>query len=128
MTTDVVPTEAEVPKRRSLSRFAFPLRFSLASLLLLMIPLGVACVWLRNYLDYRPLDWVAYSAVTLDHDLHEKRTVLVNFTAEWDPNSSWCERHAVDPPTVRKLIRARRIVPMRTDFTAGSPEIRAALH
>ena len=81
LATNPVPRSSRsAPRRRS--RF---LRFSLASLLLLMIPLGFGFVWLGYCLDNRPIHWVNYSAAELDRNLDEGRIVLVNFRATWDP-------------------------------------------
>ena len=94
---------------------------------LLMIPLGFGFVWLHNYLDNRPINWVTYSAAELDRNIQERRTVLINFRATWDMVTVMHERTAVETPKVRRWIRSRDVIPMRADYTNGSPHIAAAL-
>jgi thiol:disulfide interchange protein len=113
---------AALPRRR---RTVF--RFRLATMLLMMIPLGVGFVWLRNYLDNRPIEWVTYSPEALKQNLRDGRTVLLSFRATWDLTGVMHEQFALEVPAVRRRIRALGVVPMRADFTDGSPEIMAAL-
>jgi thiol:disulfide interchange protein len=95
-------------------------------MLLLIVPVGIAFVWLRNYLDNRPIEWVTYSANALDENLRAGRTVMINFTANWDLTSKMHEL-ALEAPAVRRRIRALDIVPQRADYTDGSQEIEDAL-
>ena len=96
-------------------------------MLLLMIPLGFGFVWLRNYLDNRPINWVTYSAAELDRNNHQGRTVLINFRATWDVATVMHEPTALETPKVRRWIQAHGVVAMRADYTNGSPQIKAAL-
>jgi thiol:disulfide interchange protein len=95
-------------------------------MLLLIFPIGIAFEWLRNYLDNRPIEWVTCSANALDENLRAGRMVMINFTATWDVNTRMHEV-ALETPAVRRRIRALDIVPLRADYTDGSPEIEDAL-
>jgi len=96
-------------------------------MLLLMIPLAVGFVWLHNYLDNRPINWVTYSTAELDRNLDKGRTVLVNFRAAWTISCVTHEPLALETPNVRRWIRFHDLIAMRADYTNGSPEIKAAL-
>ena len=103
------------------------LQIRLAVLLVLMIPLGFGFIWLRKYLDSRPIEWIPYSKATLDQNLAENRTVMINFTARWNLTNAMHERYVFRTPQVGRWIRAHDVVPVRADWTNDSPEIRAAL-
>ena len=94
---------------------------------MLMIPLAFSFLWLRSYLDNRPIRWVTYSAADLDRNLRDGRTVLLNFRAEWHPTCVMHEFYALETPKVRHWIRSRGVVAMSADYTHGSPQIAAAL-
>jgi suppressor for copper-sensitivity B len=98
-------------------------------MLWLMIPLGFGFVWVQNYLDNRPIEWVAYSPEVLDENLRDGRMVLLSFTARWHPgdDNAMPEYTALARKSVRRLIRSMGIVPIRADGTDESPEVRAAL-
>jgi thiol:disulfide interchange protein len=113
-------TTPSSPRRRLL-------RFGLASLLLLMVPLGLCFVWARDYLNRRPIQWVPYSDAELQKNLREGRRVLVNFTANWSPISMMHGPFALDTPTVTRRVRSSGVVAIRADYTNSSPEITAAL-
>lgn len=96
-------------------------------MLLLFVPLSFGFLWLRNYLDSRPIDWVVYSETELDRYRAEGRTVLLNFTADWDPNCVFLERVTLESPSVKQWIRSHGVVAMRADCTYSPPEIMNAL-
>ena len=114
-------------KAPSSSRKPRILRFGLASLLLLMIPLGLGFAWLRHYWINRPIEWRPYSAAELDHHLGEGRTVLVCFYGRWDLTSAWLGPSRVDTPQVTRWMRTHGVIAMEADYTNHSPEIEAAL-
>jgi thiol:disulfide interchange protein len=121
-TNTVKQAAAPMPLRRRRFR-----QFGLSSLLLAMIPLGALFLGIRNYLDNRPIEWVPYSAKSLERELDDGRVVLISFSAEWSMNALVNERYALDRSQVKRYVRTHRVVPMKADWTDGSDEIRDAL-
>ena len=83
-----------------------------------MIPAGVLSLWLSVVFDDRPIEWVAYSDPEFERYVkRENKSVLIFFTADWDPTASWVEKQALNDYWVRWLIRRKSIVAMKADLT-----------
>jgi thiol:disulfide interchange protein DsbD len=73
------------------------------------------------------IDWVPFSKGRLEREIAGGRTVFVDFTADWCITCKFNERTAIDTPGVRALLKERRVVAMKADWTNANPEITAAL-
>jgi thiol:disulfide interchange protein DsbD len=73
------------------------------------------------------IDWVPFSAATMESLLGEGRPVFVDFTADWCITCKVNERLAINTPAVRAFLREADIVPVKADWTNSDPEITAAL-
>lgn len=69
------------------------------------------------------LDWEPYSTAKLEQLLAERKTVMVDFTANWCPNCHFNSAHAINTPRVEQLVRANGVVPLLADWSNPSPEI-----
>jgi thiol:disulfide interchange protein len=92
-----------------------------------MIPLGLSFVWLRDYLDHRPIEWIPFSRATVQYHLGKRETLLINFRADWDVGSALLSR-TFQTRAVRKAIRTYAVISIDTDYTSPSAEIKAALN
>lgn len=102
-------------------------RYRLSTLLVMIAAVAVGLTWLRNYLDSRPLAWVPYSPAELQRELGAGRTVLLCFTADWDPAPRHLQWLIERTPELRRAIRSRRVTPMLADWSNDSPQVRHAL-
>ena len=71
--------------------------------------------------------WVPFSASELSALRASGKPVFLDFTADWCLTCKFNERTAIDTPSVRQLLRDKKIVPMKADWTNANPEITAAL-
>jgi thiol:disulfide interchange protein len=102
-------------------------RFSLARLLILMIPLGFGFMWLRHYFDTRPIEWRPYSAEALNQHRVAGRTVLLVFTADWSTVATYNKKFVLETPPVRRAIRSGNVVALHADCTNWSQQCRAGI-
>jgi thiol:disulfide interchange protein DsbD len=73
------------------------------------------------------IEWVPFSARALADLQTSGKSVFVDFTADWCITCKFNERTAIDTPAVQKLLREKKVIPMRADWTNANPEITAAL-
>jgi len=73
------------------------------------------------------IEWVPFSAKELAALQASGKSVFVDFTADWCITCKFNERTAIDTAAVRQLLRDKKVVPMRADWTNANPEITAAL-
>lgn len=73
------------------------------------------------------IEWVPFSAQKLSDLQASGKSVFVDFTADWCIFCKFNERTAINTPAVRELLKAKKVVPMRADWTNANPEITAAL-
>ena len=71
--------------------------------------------------------WVPFSARELSALQASGKPIFVDFTADWCITCKFNERTAIDTPAVRQLLRDKKVVPMKADWTNANPEITAAL-
>jgi len=70
------------------------------------------------------LPWEPFSESRLTALLKEKKTVLVDFTADWCGNCKFNESFALNTKATQSFVQEHDIVPLVADFTDGSPEVR----
>ena len=73
------------------------------------------------------IEWVPFSAKELAALQASGKSVFVDFTADWCITCKFNERTAIDTAAVQQLLREKKVVPMRADWTNANPEITAAL-
>ncbi len=73
------------------------------------------------------LPWSQYSEPALKNALRDGRTVLLNFTAEWDMSTHAITLPALHSDTVVKLIKSNNVLPMNADFTNRSSDLKKKL-
>ena len=71
--------------------------------------------------------WVPYSAKELERLRSEGKPVFLDFTATWCLTCQFNDRTAINIPSVRKLLKAKGITPMKGDWTNSDPAITEAL-
>ena len=71
--------------------------------------------------------WVPFSARELQALQASGKSVFVDFTADWCITCKFNERTAINTPAVQQLLREKKVVPMKADWTNANPEITAAL-
>lgn len=104
-------------------------RFSLATLLLILVWSGILLAWFAPRLVTEPpqIAWEPYSDRTLKKHLILEQPVLINFTADWSIPAIQNET-LFESAAVRRLLRERGVVCLRADWTDGSPEIQDVLN
>lgn len=70
-----------------------------------------------------PIKWQPYDLKVLDAALQEKKTVLVDFTADWCLTCKVNEKTVLDSKPVTDKLQELRVVTMQADWTNGNPEI-----
>jgi len=73
------------------------------------------------------IEWVPFSARELSALRASGKSVFVDFTADWCITCKFNERTAIDTPAVRQLLRDKKVIPVKADWTKANPEITAAL-
>lgn len=73
------------------------------------------------------LPWQPFAVQTLKQLARERKTVLVDFTADWCQTCKFLEATVLNTAETRKLIEANQIVTLQADWTDGSPEISSML-
>ena len=101
--------------RIAMSGSKHPFRFKLSTVLLLVVPVAILSLFLSAYYDNQPIQWQAYSKAVLQKHLANRKTVLVFFTATWDPTAQTVEEKALETSRIRRLLRRRGIIPLRAD-------------
>ena len=74
--------------------------------------------------DTAKLPWEEFSEAKLQAALAEKKTVLVDFTADWCMTCKTVEKFALNTPETKELIEQHDIVTLYADYTHQSPEIK----
>lgn len=73
------------------------------------------------------IEWVPFSAKELAAMQTAGKSVFVDFTADWCITCKFNERTAINTPAVQQLLREKKAVSMKADWTNANPEITAAL-
>jgi suppressor for copper-sensitivity B len=74
------------------------------------------------------LHWEPFSESRLTALLKEKKTVLIDFTAEWCVNCKVNEGVALNTQDTQAFVEKHDIVPLLADFTEQPPELKRWLH
>jgi suppressor for copper-sensitivity B len=79
----------------------------------------------RTTVSHAPhaLAWQPFSRDFLEQLTRERKTVLVDFTADWCLTCKTLEAIVLNTAETRNLIEANKIVTLQADWTDGSPEI-----
>ena len=70
-----------------------------------------------------PITWQPYDIKQLDLALQSKKTVLVDFTADWCLTCKVNEKTVLDSKPVTDKLQALKVVTMQADWTTQNPEI-----
>jgi thiol:disulfide interchange protein len=100
----------------------------LATLLLVMVPLGLLFLGVRYWWQSRPIEWKDYSQALVEQELDEGRIVVVHFTAQWDMTSAWNGVILSHSPELRRYSHTHSTTFVMADWTEESDEIRDALY
>jgi thiol:disulfide interchange protein len=73
------------------------------------------------------LQWQSFSQPTLAELTSERKTVMIDFTAEWCLNCKLNLRNAIETQKVAQIIEANHVVPLLADLTQESAEIQQML-
>lgn len=74
------------------------------------------------------LAWKDFSLEELVQLTAQRKTVLVDFTANWCPTCKYNEATALNRSAVRRLVDENGVVTLKADWTDGSDEIRTFLN
>jgi DsbC/DsbD-like thiol-disulfide interchange protein/cytochrome c biogenesis protein CcdA len=77
--------------------------------------------------DIGGIGWAPFSKERLEKEIATGRAVFVDFTADWCITCKFNERTAIETPQVRELLKEKRVLAMKADWTNANPEITAAL-
>ncbi|MFN5466544.1 MAG: protein-disulfide reductase DsbD family protein [Pirellulaceae bacterium] len=77
--------------------------------------------------DAHAINWVPYSEGELQKLLKQRKTVMIDFTADWCANCKTNLKTAIETEKVAKKIRDNRVVAMVADWTDFGPEIKQKL-
>jgi len=74
-----------------------------------------------------PLPWQPFSAKKLADLKAENKTVLVNFTADWDHSVKILEKVVLNTKEVRQVVMKHKIVALTADWTERNKEVENAI-
>jgi suppressor for copper-sensitivity B len=69
------------------------------------------------------LPWQPFSKELLKQLTRERKTVMVDFTADWCPNCKWFERWVLNTAPVKEVVTRNSVVPLVADYTDIPPEL-----
>ena len=72
--------------------------------------------------DSNELPWQPFSLELLQRLTAERKTVLVDFTADWCLTCKSNEAFALNQPETKKLVEENAVVTLKVDKTQASPE------
>jgi len=73
-----------------------------------------------RFTERGPIDWVYYTPQRFERALHEEKTVLMEFTAEWCLNCKALEQTVLHNDRVVAALADENVVPMKVDLTGNN--------
>lgn len=73
------------------------------------------------------LTWYMYSPSLLEKASADKKTVMIDFTANWCPSCKWNMATAIDKQPIGEVVKKHDVVPLLADLSEPSEEINAKL-
>ncbi|MBS0210862.1 MAG: thioredoxin family protein [Planctomycetes bacterium] len=73
--------------------------------------------------DPSRLPWEPFSIERLTALAGERRTVMVDFTADWCPTCKWLEKFVLNTPPMQEAVAERGIVTLLADWTHGDDDV-----
>lgn len=77
--------------------------------------------------DEGPINWTYYTPERFEAAIEQRKTVLIDFTAEWCLNCKALEEGVLHDQRIINLLAQEHIVPMKVDITANNPAGKAKL-
>lgn len=82
---------------------------------------GLVSIWIaREFTDRGPIPWIGYTPERFAEQLQKKKTVVLDFTAEWCLNCKALESGVLHREEIVRLLSASDVVPMRVDLTGNN--------
>jgi thiol:disulfide interchange protein len=73
--------------------------------------------------DPNRLPWSAFSRDVLEQLTRQRKTVMVDFTADWCPNCIALEEYVLNTAAIKRVVDQNGVVPLVADYTDTPPEI-----
>jgi thiol:disulfide interchange protein DsbD len=77
--------------------------------------------------DEGPIDWTYYTPERFETAIVQRKTVVMDFTAEWCLNCKALEESVLHDQRIVRLLAQEHIVPMKVDITGNNPAGKAKL-
>jgi thiol:disulfide interchange protein DsbD len=77
--------------------------------------------------DEGPINWTYYTPKQFEAAIAQRKTVVMDFTAEWCLNCKALEEGVLHDQRIIKLLAQEHIVPMKVDITGNNPAGKAKL-
>jgi thiol:disulfide interchange protein DsbD len=77
--------------------------------------------------DEGPINWTYYTPERFETAIEQRKTVVMDFTAEWCLNCKALEEGVLHDQRIIKLLAQEHIVPMKVDITGNNPAGKAKL-
>jgi thiol:disulfide interchange protein len=74
-----------------------------------------------------PIDWTYYTPERFETAIAQRKTVVMDFTAEWCLNCKALEESVLHDQRIVRLLAQEHIVPMKVDITGNNPAGKAKL-
>jgi thiol:disulfide interchange protein DsbD len=78
--------------------------------------------------DKGPINWIYYTPERFEVAIEQKKTVVMNFTAEWCLNCKVLEEGVLHDQRIINVLAQEHIVPMEVDITGNNPAGKAKLN
>ncbi|MBW2433931.1 MAG: thioredoxin family protein [Deltaproteobacteria bacterium] len=77
--------------------------------------------------DQGPINWTYYTPERFEAAIAQRKTVVMDFTAEWCLNCKALEESVLHDQRIIRLLAQEHIVPMKVDITGNNPDGKAKL-
>jgi thiol:disulfide interchange protein DsbD len=92
-------------------------------LILMVLPIWGAL----RFSDEGPINWTYYTPERFEAAIAQRKTVVMDFTAEWCLNCKVLEESVLHDQRIINLLAQEHIVPMKVDITGSNPAGKAKL-